>query len=97
MDKKEAQSLIEKDLEDNADPNNPIECVILENETIERDWGWVFFYQSKEFIKSNDYRDMLADNAPYIVNRHSGEIRLTGTTYPIEHYIQEYERKLENT
>ena len=36
----------------------------------------------------------LAGNAPYIVNRHTGEIRTTGTAQPIEQYIEEYEREL---
>lgn len=97
MEKSEAQKLVEKELEKNTDLQNPIECVILETETIEKDWGWVFFYQSKAFVKTNDFRDMLTGNAPYIVNKQSGEIFLTGTAYSIEHYIKEYEQNLQKT
>jgi len=96
MDKKEAQKLVETDLNEKTDQHNPVECVILENKTIEKDWGWVFFYQSKAFIKSNDFMDMLAGNAPYIVNRTTGELYITGTAYPIEHYIKEYEQSIRN-
>ena len=97
MDKIEAQKLVEECLEGKLEPHNPVECVILENETIEKDWGWVFFYQSKAFIKSNNFIDMLAGTAPYIVNKHTGKITLTGTAHPIEYYIQEYEKTLPNT
>ena len=63
---------------------------------IERDWGWVFFYTSDRYLKTRDIRYALAGNAPYIVNRHTGEVRVTGTAQPIEYYIAEYERRLAN-
>ena len=58
--------------------------VVLDNQTIDKDWGWVFFYQSLEFIESGDFEDMHAGNAPYIVNRKTGELVVTGTALPIE-------------
>jgi hypothetical protein len=58
------------------------------------DWGWVFFYTSERYLKTGDFRYAVAGNAPYIVNRHTGEVRVTGTAYSIEHYIDEYERGL---
>ena len=68
-----------------------IECALIKSETIEKYWGWVFFYQSVAFIESGDFRDMLAGNAPIILNKHTGELIHTGTAYEIEHYIKEYE------
>jgi len=94
MDKAEAQSLIEKELARDQNSHQPIDVVVLEKETIERDWGWVFFYQSKKYMETGKFRDGLAGNAPYIVNRKSGQITLTGTAHPIEHYIHEYEQSL---
>ena len=71
-------------------PDRP-EIVVLESETIEKPWGWVFFYQSKAHLDSGDCRDALGGNAPYIVNRQTGKMVCTGTAYPIEHYIHLYE------
>ena len=62
--------------------------------TIEKEWGWVFFYTSDRYLKTGDFRYAVAGNAPYIVNRHTGEVRVTGTAQRIEHYIAEYEREL---
>ncbi|WP_020405488.1 YrhB domain-containing protein [Hahella ganghwensis] len=94
MNKQEAQSLVEAELERTKDKRNPVDCAVLPDETIERSWGWVFFYQSKAYIETGDFREMLGGNAPIIVNRDSGELIHTGTAYDIEHYIKEYEAAL---
>jgi hypothetical protein len=69
-------------------------CVVLEKETIEKYWGWVFFYQSKSYFETQDFRQMLAGNAPFIVNKETSVVSITGTSHPIEHYIKEYESSL---
>jgi hypothetical protein len=81
----EAQALVEKAL---ANP----EFVILADQTIERPWGWVFFYQSKRYLSTGDHADALAGNAPYLVNKHTGAVIVTGTGEPVEDYIANYER-----
>jgi len=62
--------------------------------TMTRPYGWVFFYQSKEFLRDSKFEDMLIGNAPIIVDRIDGEIRVTGTARPIEEYLTEYEATL---
>jgi hypothetical protein len=74
-------------------PERP-EISILDDETIEKSWGWVFFYQSSEFLKTGDTSVALAGNAPYIVHNRSGELVETGTAYPIEYYIEQFEKTL---
>ena len=71
-----------------------VECELLKSKTIEKDWGWVFFYQSSDFIKTGDFLHMLAGNAPIIINKFTGKLAYTGTAYEIEHYIKEYEDTL---
>jgi hypothetical protein len=66
--------------------------VILDEETIERDFGWVFFYDSSEHIETGDFGDALAGNAPIIVNKHDGSLHLTGTYQVVEEFIEAYER-----
>jgi hypothetical protein len=92
MNIEQAQSLVQAELDKNTHLNDDDQCVILEEETIEKEWGWVFFYQSKKYIESGDIEDMLAGNAPYIVNKRNGQLHETGTAEDIEHYIQEFEQ-----
>jgi hypothetical protein len=96
--KEQAKSLVEREI--NApDPTDTkkIKLVILDNETIEKKWGWVFFYNTEDYLKTGDIYEALVGNAPYIVNRYTGELFETGTAYDIEEYIKEYESKLGNS
>lgn len=68
--------------------------VIDDKHTIEKEWGWVFFYNTSEYLKSGKLAEALMGNAPYIVNKNTGEVIETGSAYDIEHYINEYESKL---
>lgn len=66
--------------------------VILHERTMEKPWGWVFFYTSKQFHETGDFRFALAGNAPYIVERETGRLIGTGTALPLDEYIANYER-----
>ena len=72
----------------------PEDFVVVDKFTREFPWGWVFFYNSRQFTETQDPLDALGGNAPFIVNRTTGEVRVTGTAHPIEHYIREYEASL---
>lgn len=69
------------------------EIVIVDASTRETAFGWIFFYQSKQYLETGVLKYALAGNAPLIVDRDSGEIVETGTAYPIEHYIEEFEKR----
>jgi hypothetical protein len=68
--------------------------VLLEDETRDKPYGWVFFYQSKAYSETGDTTEMLVGSAPVIFNRISGEYRITGTAHPVEHYRREFEATL---
>lgn len=53
-------------------------------------FGWIFFYQTKEFIETGSISSMLAGNSPFIINNDTGEIYTLGTAYPTDVYIKEY-------
>jgi len=89
----EAEKKVLSELANSTDLSG-IECALIKPKTIERKWGWVFFYQSTDYIKSGDFRDMLGGNAPIIVNKLTGKLIHTGTAYEILHYIKEYEDSL---
>lgn len=45
-----------------------VPVALLLGETQEHDFGWVFFYQSVEFIESGESSSLLVGNAPLIVD-----------------------------
>jgi len=59
----------------------------LAEDTVRRPWGWVFFYGGKN-------GEVVAGNAPIIVDRVNGEVRVAGTAQPLEYYLAEYEATL---
>jgi Immunity protein 35 len=69
------------------------DLVLLFDATIEFEFGWVFFYQSKEFVETGDIGEMLGGNSPIIVSKQDGSVFVTGTGYPIEKYIADYKAK----
>ena len=52
-------------------------------------FGWLFFYQTKKYISTGSISDMLIGNAPFIVEKSTGDIFILGTEKPIKKYIQE--------
>ena len=67
--------------------------VLLEGNTVERPFGWVFSYANKKFVDTGDRRQFIYGNAPIIVDRADGSVHLTGTSAPVEKYIEEYEKR----
>jgi hypothetical protein len=54
---------------------NPIPLLLTN--TLERDFGWVFFYGP------SDPSTAVAGNAPLIVDREDGSVHVTGTAFPM--------------
>lgn len=68
------------------------ELVILDSETVEKSFGWIFFYQSGRYLESGNFSDTLAGNAPIIVARADGRVHVTGTAFPLEYYLDQLAR-----
>lgn len=66
--------------------------IILDAQTIEKDWGWVFFYTSRLWHETGDIGYAIAGNAPFIVERDSGRVLALGTAGSLKHYLDRYER-----
>jgi hypothetical protein len=60
------------------------EARLVREATIAKPYGWVFFYQSKEFLDQGTQSALLVGNAPILVDRHTDELRVTGTARPLE-------------
>ena len=66
--------------------------VILEKETIEDDFGWVFFYTTKDYLDSGDFLDLPVGGGPIIISRNDGSLHETGSAYPVEFYIENFKK-----
>ena len=90
--KSDALALLERELQRQSPPDEP--WVVDDSETIEETTGWVFFYNTKEYLDTGNFSSHLARNRPVMVNKYDGTVTFYGTAYFLEHYIEDYERKL---
>lgn len=64
--------------------------MLLEDETIDEGYGWVFFYEDRDYREPGEALSELAGNAPILVLAETGETRTLGVAYPLEHYLGPY-------
>ena len=69
-----------------------LELGLVEEATIEGDFGWVFFWTTRAYLETEDDRYALVGNAPILISRRDGSLQLTGTAYPIEVSIENFKR-----
>ncbi len=86
----EANVIVESEIASFPDLEND-KLIVLHEETITKEWGWVYFYTSEKWMLTGDIQYALAGNAPLIVEKSTGRILSTGTAQRIEHYIERYE------
>lgn len=67
-----------------------IELGILEEETIEFEYGWMFFYQSMDYINTGDLNLLVGGNAPIIFDKFEAKLYLTGTGQDEKYYLQKF-------
>ena len=68
--------------------------VVLDEQTVEREYGWIFFYTSRRLIETGDPSYLVAGNAPIVVNRQTGKLTYLGTAEPFENYLRRYEASI---
>jgi Immunity protein 35 len=91
---KEAREIALEYLNDGQDPR----LDIVADLTIEKEWGWIFSFQSKRWISSRNWRDKIIPGSPSVViERLDGSLRYLDDGMTLEECIQKYEtrRKLE--
>jgi len=67
------------------------ELVIIDEGTIEKDYGWYFVSNSRKYMNSGDFRDQILGNGPVLVTKKAGGVVQFGTAFTIEQYISMYE------
>ena len=65
--------------------------VLLEADTIEKPYGWIFFYVTQKYSETQEFQYALAGNGPLIVERLGGAVHRLGTGRSVEEYVREFE------
>lgn len=63
------------------------------NHIVQKEYGWVFFYNTKAYLESGDSRQGLVGNAPLLVDRKTGKLHVLGTVHPLNRYLECYQGK----
>ena len=69
------------------------ELSLIEDATIALEFGFVFFYQSKKFVETQNDSFFLLGNAPLLVDLKKNQIFSLGTALPVESYIAIYRKR----
>ena len=67
------------------------DVVIVDEDTVERPFGWLFVYNTRQFLETRRIADSLVGNDPWIVDRRDGSLHEGRTSQTIEQIIEAYE------
>ena len=70
------------------------DCAIIANSIIEKPYGWYFSFQSKKYLETGDFREMLAGSGGFIVEKETGSVVEFGSVYSLEKNFEIYEKGL---
>lgn len=63
---------------------------VQDQSTLRMSFGWIFLYQSAEFLDTGDYSTMISGNAPLLVDRFTGALWITDTAERPDAYAENY-------
>ncbi|HEY0737291.1 MAG TPA: YrhB domain-containing protein [Herpetosiphonaceae bacterium] len=90
IDRKTAERMVHE-LINGGHTSNSDERIIIDDATIEKPYGWVFFYNSRRFLETEDFSYYLVGQGPVIVEKVDGSIHEFGSAQHPDVYIAEYE------
>ena len=71
-----------------------VEPAIVAGETIEKPWGWVFFWNTRLFAETGDFEHAMFGTPPVCVNKSDGKATSVEPLDSIERAIRRYERSI---
>ena len=69
-----------------------LDAQLLIFEVMEKDFGWIFLFDTKEYVETGNSSARLVGNSPLIFDKSDGVIYITGTTDTLDSYIEQYRR-----
>jgi hypothetical protein len=95
MNIKDAKEIATKFINQNLqDFDHEDEFIIIDDVTIEKEYGWIFSYNSKKYIETDDFSYCIVGNGPIVVNKESGLVEELGGGPQVENFIAEYEARI---
>ena len=91
IDKTEARAIAYQFINSGLSASEELE--IADADTIEKDFGWVFFYNTKSYLETGRFSHRLTGNGPLIVDRTTGEVSAFGTGVPFDQVLKGFEPK----
>ena len=68
--------------------------LILEDEVLEKDFAWVFPFNTQAYVETRDVMDMALGIGPVVVNRQTGAV-VVAPPMPIDRFLEQYEAALQ--
>jgi len=93
MTRDQARQLAQREV-DTISKRGGIPVALDEDATIERDWCWVFIYQSRAFLDSGRERDRLAGNSPIVIHKATANVYSLGTARSIDEQLDRLKREV---
>jgi len=87
MNLERAREAAEREL-DAMQKRSGIPLVLIDDATLEKDWCWVFFYQSRDYVESGSPSKRLAGNGPIVVEKQAGQLHVLGTARPLDEELR---------
>lgn len=91
LDKQQASQLVVDKLQELFGGTNK-DIIIDERKTIEKMFGWIFSYNTRQFIDLGDHKYKLVGSGPVIVNKYDHAIHLCGPLDVMNNFVEKYER-----
>jgi hypothetical protein len=70
-----------------------IEFVVLEDETLEKDYGWIFRFTTRRYLETRDPGALVPGTGPLVVEKEGGAPVFLATSVCPAKAIEEYERR----
>jgi hypothetical protein len=77
-----------------AEAKTNSETALVEDVILEKSYGWYFQIQSKKYLESQDFLDMLVGSSGFVVEKYDGRVIQFGSTYSADVNLKYYEAGL---
>jgi hypothetical protein len=74
-------------------PNKEEEISIVDDLTVEKEWGWIFIYQSHKWIETRDRRYQILGFCPIVIEKFDGNLYYLDEGVNMEECIKKYENR----
>ncbi|HDR9875543.1 TPA: hypothetical protein QDE50_00455 [Burkholderia cenocepacia] len=65
--------------------------VVVEGKTIEKQYGWVFVFNSRKYLETGNILFSLGGNGPIVVERESGRLHQLGSALSLQESVKQFE------